>query len=1101
MNDLQARQTALDVQRSVAVAAPAGSGKTSLLVQRVLRLLARSQRPEEILAITFTRKAANEMRERILKALQQARDDEPVTEAHEQALRQDALAALEQDRLQGWNLLDNPSRLRLQTFDSLCRYLARRMALETGAMPPPNQLDNCMPDYREAVRSVVRASANSPLEQSVQALSLRFDGHFDQLVEQFAQLLDSRADWLELVMQQGLHSDQLKINLQQLVQSQLAQLQQALAGEGLLQQLECLLHYSISHQQELPAEWIGIPLTDEPAICDSLLPLWKVLTNMLLTKKGEVRKDVTKGIGFPTAKDGGDEARKTELKAVLQRLDSLPQLVQELQRVAALPETDANPDNLQMLEHLARFLPVLAAQLQVHFQDNQRIDYLGIAIHALRALGTEEQPTNLAMRLDYRFRHILVDEFQDTSALQVQMIERLVGGWQPEDGRTLFLVGDPMQSIYEFRRARVGLFIRARQHGLGGIPLDSVDLSRNFRSDPAVVNWVNQQFKDVFPEDDDPFRGQVRYRASEAARTGNNSSGVITAGYAQREEEMAAIADSIAAQVKGGENDIAVLARKRAHLELLAPLLKQRGVPFQARDVQLLNQCQHVMDIHCLVRVLHSLADRIAWLALLRTPVAGLDNSDLWHLAGGDDPGVLKQPVWSRICRHEDIGGISPQGHQILQRLQSCLAESTGKLGQMNLRDLVESTWRKLGGWQALLHPAHDQDLEDYLDLLEQHACAGRVENLDILEQDLGRLYSRPIGDDQVPVRLMTIHAAKGLEFDRVYLPCLDSGSQNNNLPPLVWQDRITADGERHFYAACQPRRGEQDPLYSFLWEEEKTRRQDELSRLLYVASTRAARALHLSGTVKYNEETQSWKPPSKGSLLHLLWPSLEADFLPPQPPDNAAEDEPIPVLAGIRRLDPARTTPLEPIHKAAAEPAVPLTAATLKANSTQRAIGDILHRSMQRLVEQGLDWQDEALKSSWKTSLLARGIRGDSLEQALAQLQKAMQVLETSQTAAWLTDSKHAESACEKEFVRLYGDGSVQRMVVDRTFLHQGTRWVVDYKSALPAEGETPDEFIARETERYRPQMQAYSQLFDDPDVVKAALYFPLLDRLQEVR
>ena len=113
---------------------------------------------------------------------------------------------------------------------------------------------------------------------------------------------------------------------------------------------------------------------------------------------------------------------------------------------------------------------------------------------ALRALGTPDEPTDLLLSLDVRVHHLLVDEFQDTSNSQWELLERLTAGWEAGDGRTVFVVGDPMQSIYRFRDAQVGLFLHARRAGLPGVKLEPLTLSTNFRSQAKIVEWVNQVF-------------------------------------------------------------------------------------------------------------------------------------------------------------------------------------------------------------------------------------------------------------------------------------------------------------------------------------------------------------------------------------------------------------------------------------------------------------------------------------------------------------------------------------------------------------------------------------------------------------------------------
>src|SRR5690606_35422690 len=145
-------------------------------------------------------------------------------------------------------------------------------------------------------------------------------------------------------------------------------------------------------------------------------------------------------------------------------------------------------------------------------------DYVEVALRALQALGSADEPTDLALAFDHRIRHILIDEFQDTSFTQLDLLERLTAGWTPGDGRTLFCVGDPMQSIYRFRQAEVGLFLELQRRGLKHLPLEPLTLTANFRSTQPVVRWVNDVFRTVIPPHDGIEQGAVRYSASVAAR-------------------------------------------------------------------------------------------------------------------------------------------------------------------------------------------------------------------------------------------------------------------------------------------------------------------------------------------------------------------------------------------------------------------------------------------------------------------------------------------------------------------------------------------------------------------------------------------------------
>ncbi|MBV5349789.1 UvrD-helicase domain-containing protein, partial [bacterium] len=127
-------------------------------------------------------------------------------------------------------------------------------------------------------------------------------------------------------------------------------------------------------------------------------------------------------------------------------------------------------------------LILAATHLWAVFQSAGEVDFVAIAQSAQQALEDENGVTDLALKLDYKISHLLIDEFQDTSPVQMRLIEKLIAGWQPDDGRTLFCVGDPMQSIYRFRKADVSLFLQATQFGIGHLPLTRLQLSRNNRS-------------------------------------------------------------------------------------------------------------------------------------------------------------------------------------------------------------------------------------------------------------------------------------------------------------------------------------------------------------------------------------------------------------------------------------------------------------------------------------------------------------------------------------------------------------------------------------------------------------------------------------------
>ena len=137
--------------------------------------------------------------------------------------------------------------------------------------------------------------------------------------------------------------------------------------------------------------------------------------------------------------------------------------------VKSLPPGRYDDDQWNVLEAIIKLAPLAIGELRLVFAQHGKADFIEMAQGALRALEGEDGPTDLLLVLDYRIRHILVDEFQDTSFTQFELLKLLTSGWEPGDGRTLFVVGDPMQSIYRFREAEVGLFLRAWHEGIGSV--------------------------------------------------------------------------------------------------------------------------------------------------------------------------------------------------------------------------------------------------------------------------------------------------------------------------------------------------------------------------------------------------------------------------------------------------------------------------------------------------------------------------------------------------------------------------------------------------------------------------------------------------------
>ncbi len=493
--DAEARERALDPQRSILLQAPAGSGKTSMLTQRFLRLLCTVDDPGEILAITFTRKAAAEMRARVTQALRGeiAADDPCAAQLHTLTA-----AALRHGTTRGWNLAHDPGALRIQTIDSFTYWLASQLPIAARAGGTLRVTETPQELYRRAARrTLLAAEADAVLGADTELLFERLDNHWNNVERLLADMLEQRAHWLRYVLETGPGQLCARVNasLADIIRDQLAAASAALPP--------ALLRAA----QQLPG--VG-PLGSDP----THLPAWKRLAHCTLTG-GRWRVRLTEDLLGPAY---AQAAAREALHSCIAHLSRVPGSAQLLQGVAALPAAALSEADEAAIGALSRVLEHAARELHVEFAQQGRVDYAYVTGAARAALTEAGLPTELALRTGLAFTHILVDEFQDTSLAQFQLLESLTAAWQEGDGRTLFLVGDPMQSIYRFRDAEVGLFISAREHGIGNVRLTPLRLTRNFRATPALVEWTNQVFAQVFPAADELRAGAIAFRASAAAR-------------------------------------------------------------------------------------------------------------------------------------------------------------------------------------------------------------------------------------------------------------------------------------------------------------------------------------------------------------------------------------------------------------------------------------------------------------------------------------------------------------------------------------------------------------------------------------------------------
>lgn len=1114
--DRAQRAAAIDPARSFIVQAPAGSGKTALLIQRVLRLLGRVDAPEEIVAITFTRKAAGEMRERVLEALRAAHAGEIGDDEYERSVIALASEALAHDRAHGWELLNNPARLRVQTIDALCAGLARRMPLLAGFGAVPGMVDDAVELYREAARATLALlESGAQWSASIERLVAHLDNRLGDIEQLLADMLARRDQWLRHVYRDGDADTQRHLLESALAQAGVGALRAVIAAldKGEREDMEALARFAAANltrsRDDAWADWF-----DETLGADAAVRRWRAWASILLTQKDEWRRQLDVRCGFPPPASAPDlrarslfEDMKQRAQAMLARCASNNALLAALQELRAVPPPRYTDAQWEIMQALFELLPLAVAQLQLVFRERGQVDFTEVAQAALRALGEPDAPTDLALALDYRIRHILVDEFQDTSLTQFSLLERLTAGWQSGDGRTLFLVGDPMQSIYRFREAEVGLFLRARERGIGEVRLESLVLSANFRSRPAVVDWVNASFARILPAEEDAALGAIAYRASEAARAAVADAGVEihpVIGDDARQEAQRVLDLVRMERVRDPHARIAILVQARPHLVHILPALRRAGWRYRAIDIEQLGQRPVIQDLLALTRAIVHPADRIAWLAVLRAPWCGLTLADLHALASERTVAVceaIEDP--GRLTR------LSSDGRTRIDRTREVLRAVRAARARGSVRQQVERTWLALGGPATLAEATDLADARVFFDLIEAMEEGGNLHDLDRLTQEAAALFAVPDIEADDGLQVMTVHKAKGLEFDAVVLAGLGRRGRAEARRLLLWAETPGAHGGASLLLAPVPQAIEEiEPIYAYVRRVEQRKARLEAGRLLYVAATRARMRLHVvaqAPTVPTADGPRV-RAPNSGCLLRELWPQVEARFeaearriLPAETLGGAVDLRPTSPL--LRRLPYDWQPPLPPaaVRRASVSPPVDDPGIEFAwASEAARHVGTVVHRMLRHIAQSGVQgWNTARVtrgREGYRVALARLGVLREELESAVGKVEAALVGVLDDTRGRWLLDA-HDDAHCEYALTAWTGQRPTN-VVLDRTFVDRdGVRWIIDYKVGAHT-GADMDAFLDNERERYRVQLERYAAIMRalDSRPIRLGLYFPLM-------
>ena len=1097
------RIEALDTGRSFIVQAPAGSGKTTLLISRFIRLLAIVDQPEEILAMTFTRKATAEMRERILEVL----DPNSGTQLPEEIANQAVEIVRKRSADLGWDLLNQPSRLQFVTIDALASALIRQMPWASRFGSAPALAENADDLYRTAAVNTFELEESAPGEfrGALRTLYSQIDNNSGTFQELIIEMLKKRDQWLRILVK-NCFSEEEKFQMEEVWKR--------------------LLTIKIAEIRNLLPKSVHriLRLNDFNAGGPSSLDLWRTIAGLLLVKsEPKWRTRITRSElshGFS----------KEQIQASIDECVEVPQLAEKLYDLGRnFPDPEYLEGQWEVLQAISTVLQYAVAQLRLEFRKRGEVDFIEIAQQAELALGPPENPTDLSLVLDYQYRHILVDEFQDTSISQRNLLKSLIGGWQSNDHRTLFVVGDPTQSIYGFREADVGIYLSVVKNGLGNIRPTPLRLNRNFRSNADLVKWFNTVFKASFPIQSDVTSGQVSYASctSEIEPKEDKSVNiwlqpkVDQSGTKMKSAQLPPIeARQVVADIKlflernaGEHRQAAVIVRSRNHANEILPLLDEEQIRYYAADIFPLKGRPVVKDLLSLARALLNLADRTSWFAILRAPWCGLTLDDLLVVAADD-----RTTIWDCLNNDDVLNGLTSDGRQRTERVCNVLNRAFSIRGRFDVRQWIEDTWVLLGGPACV--EMHDiQNARLFLDLVGSYCHGTEIEHLENFEDQMDNLYAVPeYKSEDVSVHISTIHGVKGLEYDAVFIPSFDKGTGRSTLPLLIWSEFLldeTAESRLLISPIANRAAKAEDKMYQFLkeWNREKTL--TELTRVAYVACTRAKSELYIYGA-KTNDDKS---PDYNETLLSRLWPGISASKfkhvawthpIAAEDLENDPEKKPsqTPILTRLPNNWSLPATP-EPLKLPDREFETPGDYDSIDfdwAGSVALWVGSIVHKWLERIVRNGIEnWNLERLKEErpkWKTALLSMGMsQGEELNAALLRIETALENVFKDPTGQWLLRSGYQQSAAE---LRLTGyiDGGFSNVILDRTFVDDsGIRWIVDYKAGS-TDGNV-QQFLDNEEQRYSDQLQMYKRIVSgfEERPIRLGLYFPMFPEWRELQ
>ncbi len=1088
--DLASRdqRRAADPRASVWVGASAGTGKTKVLTDRLLRLLLEGVRPERLLCLTFTKAAAAEMANRLAEQLARwAGGSERELEDSLYLLcgEQPSFERMVRARRLFAHVLETPGGMRIQTIHAFCQSLLRRFPLEAGLSPHFVAIDERdAAELMDIARdSVFQKAASGSDPDLTAALGLVCDTLHETRLPKFLSAISSARTRLQRMIDAhgGLEgvlqhlAERLDVSADDTPEVLIARAcrDTAFALEGCRWAAQTMMNGSKKDAErgQAMAAWLE---KDE----EGRIALMDLYSGVFLTADRTIRKTLcTKALSEKNP--GLIDVLQTEAERML-RLDERMRAVQV--RVAT--------------EALLRFASAWLATYQMLKENRAQLDFEDLIQAARRLLNDAPGRAAWVMyKLDGGLDHILIDEAQDTSPDQWSIVRALsseffAGLGAIETERTVFAVGDPKQSIYSFQGADPRAFDETHRYLQERVTnaekkWETVPLQVSFRSSPAVLEAVNTTFAELPGRDGVLADGEeirhMAWRNEDAGRVevwpliaprdvdeppawkppvesmqGDNARLRLARLIAERIRVMIT-GEILPAKGRGiRPGDILVLVRTRSpFVDDLVRELKSRAVPVAGNDRMVLTEQMAVMDLMALGNFLLLPEDDLTLAVVLRSPLIGLSEEELFALAWRR-PGTLwdslrasagKAPFDSAYYILLDLldraDAMTP--HDLYSRVLVDLGGRRKIVGRLGTE--AEDPLDEFMGLTLAFEQTHAPSMQGFLHWME----SGAVEIKRNLEQAKGQ-------DEIGSVRIMTVHGSKGLQAPIVFLP--DTvGTPRSGDESLLWLE----EGGRDLLL-WPPKSEQRTALCQEIVDCNKALSLQEYRRLLYVAMTRAEDVLYVAGW-------KGSKTPSEDcwyTLIHTAlaaYPAIEkkidpflvkhatetdeADILVLDHPQKRAIAQKVseqqarslpPLPDWIAALPPSEPSPPRPLVPSRPEEDEPPVRSPLVVDESGQYFqrGIIVHKLLQILPD-----LLEIERVAAARRLLSRPLWGMSAEQCDLLIQEVMAVLGHPGFARLFG----ASARTEVPVVGLLGDRALAGQV-DRLLVEERDVWIVDYKT-----------------------------------------------------